>query len=62
MEATKFTAENVRVGQVIALEDDNESPGEIVEIFAIESDEIGPFLNLGDDRFMRLPIWGWAQL
>jgi hypothetical protein len=59
-QAQKFEA--VTVGQVFALEDDNGRPGEIVEILEVDSDEHSQIAFLGDDRYMRLPIYGWLQL
>lgn len=61
-----FTQDNTQVGKWIALADDNDQPGELVQVVEVLEDPQGQYALVVDegesDRFLSFPFYGWMQV
>ena len=59
-----FTAENTSIGQIIALADDDDAPGVLVEVVQCD-DEVAHLVDTDGgefERFASYPFHGWLQV
>jgi hypothetical protein len=61
-----FTADNTEVGKWIALADDNDQLGELVEVIEVLEDPQGAYAFVTDEseneRFLSFPFYGVQQV
>lgn len=66
MQMQTFTRENTQIGKWIALADDNDAPGVLVEVVEVIDGDGGPYAYVVDDddngRALSFPFFGWQQV